>query len=226
MSTAIEQAPASPVELEAVAGFSFQELSCTIAPGQIVCVTAAVTEARAELWDVLTGRHAPRRGRLRVHGTDMYALAEAARLRLLARIGVVAPDGGLISNLRAWENLVLPVCYHRGLDTAQLEQPASAWLREYGLDARAMRELMKRLPERLHAAERILVATVRALLMEPDVMIYHAPFTGLEREAAARLLRMLLQYHRARPQRVAVLVLPDEPFTQRVPADVTLALEA
>ena len=226
MSAAAEQVPEPVLRLEDLGGLSFREISCAVAPGQIVCITAAVAEPRAELWDVLTGRRAPRHGRLWVQGADLYALAETERLRLLQRIGVVSHDGGLISNLRVWENVVLPVGYHRGVDALQLEAPATSWLREFGLEPRAMRGLMKQLPEQLHAAERVMVATVRALLMEPDVMIYHAPFTGMEREAAARLLRVLLQYQRARPQRVTVLVLPDEPFTQRVPADVVLALEA
>jgi phospholipid/cholesterol/gamma-HCH transport system ATP-binding protein len=159
-------------------------------------------------------------------GSDLYALGEPQRLRAFQRIGVMSHDGGLISNLRAWENVLLPVWYHRGADTVQLEQPVTALLNELGLDARAMRELMKQLPERLSATERATVAAARALLMEPEIMIYHAPFTGIEREAAARLLRVLMQYQRARPERAAIFLLPDEPFSQRVPADTLLALEA
>ena len=213
------------IEFDAIGGKSFRALSGAVAPGQVARVTYVVQEQCDELWDVLTGLRAPRRGRLRYTGTDVYALPPPRRLETMQHIGVLSSGGGLISNLKVWENVVLPTWYHRDAPLDTLEQPVAALLRELGVDDKDMRELMTRLPEQLHDGERTVVGLVRALLMQPDIMIYSAPFSGMERDMATRLLRVITDYQRGAGQRAALMLLPDEPFSQRVPADVTLTLE-
>lgn len=217
---------AVPIRFDAVAANSFRAISTDIVRGQVVRVMYAIAEQRDAFWDIVTGQHAPARGRVSLGGADLYALPLLRRIELFRDIGVMPHDGGLISNLKVWENIVLPARYHDSAPIAELEQPVAGWLRELGLDERAMRELLRRLPEQLHAGERAIVSAVRALLMEPDIMIYSAPFSEIERELAARLLQVMMHYQRARRERVALFLLPDEPFSGRVPADVTLVLES
>jgi phospholipid/cholesterol/gamma-HCH transport system ATP-binding protein len=211
-------------ELEAVVSRSFNGLSCRAEPGEVLRFSCAVQEERDELWSVMTGATAPRKGSVRIAQQNLYLMDERAQLALFQRIGSVAHDGGLISNLKGWENLVLPAWYHRGTAAADIEARAVPIFRELGLDNEMLRGVMRRLPDRLSTVERRCVAIVRAMLMEPDIMIYDAPFTGVERDAAARMLRVLLQFHRARAGRVSIFLLPDEPFSDRVAADVTIAL--
>ncbi len=213
------------LQLDDVTADSLRALSCNVAPGHIARFMCAVPEQREQLWTLLTGSQPPRRGRVRLAGQDLYALRERERLSLFHRVGAVAHDGGLISNLRVWENIVLPVWYHRGTDASQVEASVLGVFRQFGLDNDSIRGLMQRLPDQLSAVERRWVAVARAMLMEPDIMIYDAPFTGVEREAAARLLRLMVEFHRARTERASVFLLPDEPISERVPADVTIALE-
>lgn len=213
------------LQLEDVTAGSLRAFSCDVAPGQIARFMCAVQEQREQCWTLLTGSQPPRRGRVRVAGQDLYALRGPERLALFQRVGVVPHDGGLISNLKVWENIVLPVWYHRGTDAAQVETSVVAVFRQFGLGNDSIRGLMQRLPDQLSAVERRWVAAARAMLMEPDIMIFDAPFTGVEREAAARLLRWTVEFHRARAERVSVFLLPDEPISERVPADVTIALE-
>ena len=217
---------ALPLELKDVASVSFRVPLCEALPGQVLRFTCAVQEEREQLWNLLTGLQSPRRGHVRLVGQDLYALGEHERLVLFQRVGVVSHDGGLISNLKVWENIVLPLWYHRGTAAPEIEQRVVALFRELGLEDEALLGLMRRLPDQLSAVERRWVATVRAMLMEPDIMFYDAPFIGVEREAAARLLRLMVQFHRAHAERVSVFLLPDEPFSERVPADTTIALES
>ncbi len=217
---------APTLQLDKLAAPSFGALSCAIAPGEIVRFTCAVQEEREQLWALLTASQLPRRGHVQLMGQNLFALSVREQLALFQRVGAVPQDGGLVSNLKAWENIVLPVGYHRGVDPSMVEDKVVAIFRELGLDNNAMRGLMRRLPDQLSLLERRWVAVARAMLMEPDIMIYDAPFTGVEREAAARLLRLMIAFHRARPERVSVFLLPDEPFSERVPADTTIALES
>jgi phospholipid/cholesterol/gamma-HCH transport system ATP-binding protein len=67
------------------------------------------------LFGLLAGLQRPEAGRILFFGEDLFAHEENERLALFRRIGVVPAHGGLISNLKAWENLLLPAWYHRGL---------------------------------------------------------------------------------------------------------------
>jgi phospholipid/cholesterol/gamma-HCH transport system ATP-binding protein len=187
-------------------------------------VTYTDDEQREELWDIVTGLRQPAQGRVVLGEEDVYALPPLPRLALFRRIGVVPHDGGLISNLKVWENLALPGCYHDALPIAALEQPVAHWLGQFGLDERDMRELMRRLPEQLSASERAIVGLVRALLREPDIIVCSAPFSGVERDVAGRLLKAMLRYQRAQARRSVLYLLPDEAFSERVPVDVTQLL--
>ena len=218
-------APIATLQVDDVAAATFHALSCDIMAGQVARFTCAVQAQREELWALLTGLQRPRHGRISWAGQDLYALPGRERLRLFQRVGAVPHDGGLISNLRAWENIVLPVWYHRGIDVSRAEAEIVRIFRELGLENESIRRLMRCLPDPLSAGERRWVAIARAMLMEPDIMVYDAPFTGVERDAAARLLRLIVQFHRARTERVSVFLLPDESFSERVPADITIALE-
>jgi phospholipid/cholesterol/gamma-HCH transport system ATP-binding protein len=214
-----------PVLLEKVATQTFRDLSCRVSAGQRVRFMCAVHEQREELWRVLTGT-SPRSGQVALAQRDLSALTQQERFALLQQIGTVPHDGGLISNLKAWENVVLPVWYHRGTKAIEIERPVAAIFRDLGLDGDAVRDLMRRLPDQLNLTERRWVAIARAMIMDPHIMIYDAPFTGVEREAATRMLKVMLDFHRARADRVSLFLLPDEPFSERVPTDITVALES
>ena len=63
---------------------------------------------------LLTGRLPPASGRLCLLGEDLYAAPREKALALFREVGIVREGGGLVSNLRAWENILLPVSYHAG----------------------------------------------------------------------------------------------------------------
>ncbi len=216
---------APTVQLEKVSTRTFNNLTCRASAGQVVRFMCAVQEQREELWGVMTGASAPQSGRVDLARRDVLALTEQQRLEWLQQVGTVPHDGGLISNLKAWENIVLPVWYHRGTAAAEIEKTVVTIFQTLGLEDEVLRHLMRRLPDQLSVTERRWVAMVRAMIMEPPIMIYDAPFTGVEREAATRMLKVLLEFHRARGDRVSLFLLPDEPFSERVSADIKIALE-
>jgi phospholipid/cholesterol/gamma-HCH transport system ATP-binding protein len=219
-------APPPAVLLENVSMRTFRGLSCRASAGQLVRVMCAIHEQREELWDLLTAASSPRSGRAALAQRDLSALTKPERFALLQQIGTVVHDGGLISNLKAWENVVLPVWYHRGTEVVEIEKTVVGIFHDLGLDNDVVRDLMRRLPDQLNITERRWVAMARAMVMEPLIMIYDAPFTGVEREVATRMLKVMLEFHRARADRVSLFLLPDEPFSERVPTDITIALES
>jgi phospholipid/cholesterol/gamma-HCH transport system ATP-binding protein len=173
---------------------------------------------------MLAGRQRPETGKILFFGEDLFAHGENERLALFQRIGVVPADGGMISNLKAWENLLLPAWYHHGLTAQQAERPVAAIFEQLGEGEAGLKQRMGELPDKLSLYERRAVALARAMLMEPDILIYDFTFAGLERDAAQRLMKLTGEFHGRKPGRVSLYLCPDDAVSARLAADSTITL--
>jgi len=117
------------------------------------------------------------------------------RLVDTARAAIVTPDGGLIGNLKLWENLVLPAAYHGGAQNLELEQRAMRLFTQFGISGAGFETLCMTLPDHLGRFERRLSAFVRAMLTEPRIMVYDSLFDGLSREEAGKVLAFDRIFH-------------------------------
>jgi ABC-type multidrug transport system ATPase subunit len=110
---------------------------------------------------------------------------------------IVPADGGLIGNLKVWENLVLPCTYHGdgAPRYAELEASAADVFAEFGVSGTGFEVLCTALPDHLGRFEKRLCAFVRAMLTGPRIMVYDSLFDGLSREETARVLGFDRAYH-------------------------------
>ena len=143
--------------------------------------------------------------------------SESQRTALLQALGeqpgvvIVPHNGGLISNLRVWENIILPVQYH-GIELAgELEENVTQLLIQCGVqDEAAVSELLLKLPDQLSLYEKRLVGFVRAMLMSPELVIYDSMNEGLSRKELARVVKFDRVFRLYFPFRTSALVSFEE----------------
>jgi predicted ABC-type transport system involved in lysophospholipase L1 biosynthesis ATPase subunit len=131
--------------------------------------------------------------RLVLLGVDAGGLPPAERAALRARIAFLPADGGLISNLNAWENIVLPIGFHHPDRMRAVAAQVNDLLGALGADPRA---LLAKLPERMTLYEKKLTGYVRIMLERPELMLAEQPQGGLdaaERAAAERFPAIYLE---------------------------------
>ena len=174
---------------------------------------------------VLLGRKRPDSGVVQLFGADLYALTEPQRISLFARVGAVPESGGLISNLKGWENALLPAAYHDNKAEVDVEARVTELAMRLGLSRAALARIMSVLPDAMSLFERRVIAMVRALLLDADVMIYDFLLSDITREDALRLLSLSVEAHDIRPDRLSIYVCPDDALSARVAADITIHLE-
>ena len=122
--------------------------------------------------------------RLVLLGVEVDGLRPAGRSALRDRIGFLPADGGLLSSLNAWENIVLPIGFHRGRHQHEVAHDVYGMLAGLGADPAV---LLAKLPERMSLYEKKLTAYVRIALEKPDLVLAEDLQGGLdsgEREAA------------------------------------------
>ncbi len=90
------------------------------------------------------------------------------------RIGWVAANGGLISNLKVWENVTLPLWYHTRHQTVETERAIAGWLSALGVAEADWEKFMEATPDRLSSWQRKLAGLLRGLVQAPLVLVVDA----------------------------------------------------
>jgi phospholipid/cholesterol/gamma-HCH transport system ATP-binding protein len=177
---------------------------------------------RDRLLQLLLGSAPVQRGEVVLFGEALSGVSEERALALFSRMGIVWSGGGFVSNLKVWENILLPVMYHRGREPAACEGQVVDLLRRLGVEDTLVPDYLQSLPGALPVQVLRLLGCARAALMDPEVMIYESVFEGLQRDVRARLESFALWFHTQRPGRASVYLSSDEQSLQGLPADLVL----
>lgn len=212
------------IHFEHVTKGPVRNLSFALDSGSTAKILFDSEDRKNLLFGLLAGRQRPEAGKILFFGEDLFTHGENEREALFRRIGAVPADGGMISNLKAWENLLLPAWYHHGLTAKQAERPVAEIFGRLEPGETGLKRRMGELPDKLSLYERRVVAVARAMLMEPDILIYDFTFAGLERDAAQRLMKLAGEYHGRKPGRVSLYLCPDDAVSARLAVDSTITL--
>lgn len=128
-------------------------------------------------------------------------LAGLLRLRTAS---IVSRDGSLIGNLTAAENVALPGEYHA---TSCPDAVITSLLNRCGLiDKLALQVLLGKFPEQMSAYERRLIGFMRAICVEPELLVFDEIYDGLARLEVALVDKFDECFHLQFPFRTSVLL--------------------
>jgi len=210
------------IEFRKVTAAGIREASFSIGAG-VAC--KLVTESNLDrdlVLHLLLGSSPPEQGQVALFGETLGGASEERALVLFSRMGIVWSGGGFVSNLKVWENLLLPVMYHRGGEPAAYEGQVVDLLSRLGVDENLMPGYLQSLPGALPVQAQRLLGCARAALMDPEIVIYESSFEGLQRDVRARLESFAVWFHAQRPGRTSVYLSSDEQSLRGLPADLVL----
>jgi heme exporter protein A len=158
-----------------------EEISLAVESGTIVGLIGPNGSGKSTLLRLLAGLTRPTSGTILIGGWELPNEAAAVR----AQIGLVSHKSLLYENLTARENLRF---FARLYNLKSADERIDTLLRQVGLFKRGdslVRTFSRGMQQRLSIA--------RALLHEPDVLLFDEPYTGLDVDASQRLDDLLLQ---------------------------------
>lgn len=195
-------------------------LCLELAPGMLaLCIVADDLQLR-HLLHLCTGITLPIKGQVLLDGRDTASLSRQQLLEQRSQLGIVTASGGLIANLKLWENITLPLYYRQGQIPAEAEQQALTLLEE--LDCR--NNLMT-LPGHLTSFERRSAAFVRAAINSPRLMVYADCFDNLPSEQRQLLLTQSKRLQRTVSGLASLYLTTSNTLVSELQPDVTCNLK-
>ena len=143
--------------------------------GEINVVIGGSGAGKTVLLRQLIALEKPDRGRILLDGEDIVPLDEVLINRIRRRFGMVFQMSALFDSMTVFENVAFPLREHTHHSAKEVRKRVMAKLEVLGLE-----DAERRMPGEISGGMRKRVAVARALVMEPEIMIYDEPTAGLD----------------------------------------------
>jgi putative ABC transport system ATP-binding protein len=151
-----------------------EDIHWTVQPGEYWVVAGLQGSGKSDFLWMAGGLMPPARGVYRLFGGEM-PIFEEHRLQERLRLGLVFEGGQLFNHLTVWENIALPLRYHRNLSLAEALPAVQALLTALDLEPWAQST-----PGNLGRSWQKRVALARALVLQPEVLLLDSPLAGMD----------------------------------------------
>ncbi len=138
----------------------------------------------------LIGLMFPDSGEILVHGESVPKMTLPQLLHMRRRIGVLFQDGALFGSMNVFDNVAFPLRQHTDYSESQITETVRERLADVGLS-----EAIEDMPSQLSGGMRKRAGFARALVMEPDIVIFDEPDSGLDPVRTALLCDLIQEMH-------------------------------
>lgn len=167
-------------------GFIFENVDFEFPLQKITWVKAESGSGRSTLLQLLAGLQVPSKGRYLINDENVSDMSFEEFLPYRLQIGYGFDFGGLINNRTLYENVVLPLLYHKILSPAEAKQRVTHYFERLG-----MSKYKDQRPSSVPGGTRKLTCLVRALITHPQILLLDDPSVGLSQDTALKYLDLI-----------------------------------
>ena len=183
-------------------------INTTINKGDVVCIIGPSGSGKSTFLRCLNLLEKPEQGSICLDGVDLMDKKTNINQHRM-RMGMVFQQFNLFNNMNVLQNLTVAPVMLKKLTKEEAEKKAMALLERIGLADRA-----NAYPSQLSGGQKQRIAIVRALCMEPEVMLFDEPTSALDPEMVGEVLDVMKEL--AREGMTMVVVTHEMGFAREV----------
>jgi phospholipid/cholesterol/gamma-HCH transport system ATP-binding protein len=162
-------------------GVPEEQISMIIGPsgtGKSVCIKHMVGLLYPDEGDVL------------VHGESVPNMADEELFEMRKKFGVLFQDGALFGSMNLYDNTAFPLRQHTDKSEDEIRDIVMRRLKEVGLSG-----AQEKMPNELSGGMRKRAGFARALVLDPDIVLFDEPDSGLDPVRTALLCELIQEVH-------------------------------
>lgn len=186
--------------------FILKGLDLEIPKGKITVIIGFSGTGKSVLLKHILGLLKPTSGEIQVLGHDLWGMSAEELMSMRKKLGVLFQYAALFDDMSALENVCFPLKEHRrSLSQEEIIGIASEKLEKSGLSS----EHFHKIPSELSGGMRKRVGLARALALDPDIILYDEPTTGLDPVLTEMVDDLIQTTHQQRPGSTSIVVTHD-----------------
>lgn len=146
-----------------------------IPKGKVTVILGPSGTGKTVLMRHLIGLTRPDRGHVYLEGVEINTLSEQKLNEIRKRFGMLFQSGALFDSLTVSENVAFPLLEHTALSAREVDEKVRMKLKLVGLEGAG-----PKMPSELSGGMRKRVGLARAIALEPEIILYDEPTTGLD----------------------------------------------
>ena len=163
-------------------------VSFTLPQGETKVLLGIAGAGKTTILKLVLGLIKPERGRITVLGRDVTAMPEEELFDLRRRIGMVFQESALFDSLTVEENVAFRLLEEGTLSEEEIHQRVVEVLRFVELE-----HTLGKLPSELSGGMRRRVAIARAMVSEPEILLYDSPTGGLDPITSTTIIELIVK---------------------------------
>ena len=161
-------------------------VSLRVRRGETKIIIGASGSGKSTILKLIMGLDRPDEGRIFVEGQDITKMTEGELVSVRQKIGMVFQESALFDSLTVRENVAYRL-YDLGVDEDEIERRVRQSLGFVGLE-----DAIDKAPSELSGGMKRRVALARALISEPEIMLYDEPTAGLDPVTSKKINELII----------------------------------
>ena len=175
-------------------------LNMGLPEGQISMIIGPSGTGKSVCIKHIVGLLYPDEGDVIVHGQSIPSLPDAELFELRKKFGVLFQDGALFGSMNLYDNVAFPLRQHTEKSEEEIAEIVNRRMREVGLGGEGTK-----MPNELSGGMRKRAGFARALVLDPEIVLFDEPDSGLDPVRTALLCELIKEVHAENGGRYVVI---------------------